>query len=52
MKTYLELLNKIKYFSESKFKGVYSRPFTRHVILNSHDPKQKIFLLFMEILID
>lgn len=43
MKTYLELLNKIKYFSESKFKGVYSRPFTRHVILNSHDPKTKNF---------
>ena len=43
MKTYFELLNKIKYFSESKFKGVYSRPFTRHVILNSHDPKTKNF---------
>lgn len=43
MKTYLELLNQIKYFSKSKFKGVYSRPFARHVIINSKNPKTENF---------
>ncbi len=43
MKTYLELLNKLKYFSKSKFNGVYSRPFAKHVIINSYNPKFKDF---------
>lgn len=43
MRTYLELLNKIKYFSKSKFKGVYSRPFCKYIIINSHNPQSKDF---------
>lgn len=43
MKTYLELLDKIKYFAKSKFKGVYSRSFAKHVIINSHNPKSEDF---------
>lgn len=43
MEKYIELLNKIRLFSESNFKGVYSRPFAKHVIINSNNPKTKDF---------
>ena len=43
MEAYFDLLNKIKYFSETNFKGVYSRPFCKHVILNSYNSKTDDF---------
>ena len=43
MGTYSDLLKEIKYYSESKFKGIYSKAFTNHVILPSHHPKKKQF---------
>ena len=39
----MDLLNKIKLFSKSDFEGVYSRPFAKHVIINSNNPKTKNF---------
>ena len=43
MGTYSDLLKEIKYYSESKFNGIYSKAFTNHVILPSHSPKKKQF---------
>ncbi len=43
METYFDLLDKIKYFSGTNFKGVYSRPFFKHVISNCYNPETDNF---------